>query len=430
MISRHCHRAVDWAHTRTALGVLVLLVSLYAGAAPAQVQPQDGYLSSERYVSRFFGFSIVFPKALFLQPLRLAVVQGNVRWLLGLQTGPEQPACSIVITATPAPENGKPSEWLRAEMKGKNREIDTLREIELGGVAFWRAELKPQLGEVEAGLTEYVGAVQGYELTIRLAGVPGDTLDSLRSALEAATFLDKAAIPERPGDGLATYAGPAYPDLSHPTEAIAALRPGVVEGRSYKNEALGLDFEIPDGLEPRGKDLLQRDIETGREKAWGETPHARLEHEVAMACSRPLLLADEGRESSDGHAVAAVMMTALDPLCLAGIHFPKSIQDGPALQMAAVAVSGQLLSRHTLNQTQGKAYSRRGHIFLSVTGVFYRPEPDTKLRVANFVRVVTTELNGYWVSWAFVAPDKSSLERISNTRIWFQPPERSSKAQQ
>ena len=423
MFSSRNHPGNFWAPIRATLVALgLLLVAVQASGAPPGVQPQDGYLSSDRYLSRFFGLSIVFPKELSLQPLRMAEEQGNVRWLLGLETAADQPPCRILITATEAPQKGKPGDWLREEMERQNREVDKLRAIKIGGVAFWRAEVKPRLGEEQVGSVEYMGGIEGYELRIRLGGDLGANLDALRSALEAATFLDSAEIPTKAPSGMAAYTGPAYPDLSYPTEAIAALKPGTVEGRSYKNPALGLNFQIPDGLQPRGEEMLQRDIETGHERIWENTRHARLEHDVAMACSRPLLLADEGRESSDGHAVAAVMMTALDPACLGGIHFPKSVQDGPALQMAAVAVSGQLLSKHTLNQTQGKAYARRGHIFLNVTGTFYRPEPDTKLRVVNFVRVISTELNGYWVIWAFVAPDKGSLDRLSNVQLSFYPP--------
>src|SRR4051812_23774798 len=122
--------------TRASISFVILAalaVSAFGQAAPA-LQPQDAYLSPDRYLNRYFGLSIPLP--LKLTPVPVAEVQGVTHWLLGLQSDSGKTAVTLIITAEPPPKKPDPRAVLRSEFSAT--EASKPVAVSLGPQEFWK----------------------------------------------------------------------------------------------------------------------------------------------------------------------------------------------------------------------------------------------------------------------------------------------------
>jgi len=395
---------------------LVAAPSLRASASSASVKPEDGYLAPGRYLSRYFGLSLLFPGELKLMPAPIPQVQGSTRWLLGLQTTAGN-ASSLLITAAPRTNRDKD---VVASLRADFTDLpDKHKPVTIGGQSFWKVVTPRQPDPQQPQIVEYAGGVRDYLLKIRLATNSGAVPEALTAAIEHASFLAPDAVNAARTSDMIDYAGPALPELGKPTEAIARLDPGIIDGRRYRNNSLGIDFVVPEGLQVHNLGALQAETTSG--EIWGTDGAASVEHHVGETCTRPLLVADAGTRPSSGHISPTVMLVAVDRLCVGGVRFPASVSDTASVKLVAGLMAQRVRAAHSGSEMKGRVYSLEGHIMLNLTGVLYGTESGTGLRVPNRIRMIATEIGQYWLIWTFVAPDTVALDRLSSTSVQFYP---------
>jgi hypothetical protein len=390
-------------------------IGTFALSAPVKVE--DGYLSQTRYLSRYFGLAITFRKELNPTPTPVSQVQGSTRWLLGVQTLVDKTSSNILITATVATKKDTVSE-LRSDFTEMSEKP---KSVTIGGQSFWKATVPHKPDPQQPQTVEYAGMVLDRVIKIRIMTSAGVVPDALTAAIEGASFLAPDAVAAARTSDMAEYEGPALPELGKPTDAIAKLDAGASDGRRYRNDVLGLDFVIPEGLKVHRDTELQREIESGHDRVWGDDRRAAFEHQVAQACTRPLLYAEGSAHPRDAHVSPIVMITAVDHLCMGGVRFPTSTANTGDINLVAQMLARQIRTAHSGSQMKGRVYSLEGHVMLNLSGLLYGTEPATGLRVPNHIRLVATELSGYWVIWTFIAPDTTVLDRLSNSSVRFFP---------
>lgn len=404
-------------------GILSILVAAIAFAVPAcrasapPLKPEDAYLSPERYLNRYFGLSMDIPRDLNLAPIPVPKFQGEQRWLLALRAGAKSHAVTVTITASAPPKNGKVASALRSEFEADYPGPGKAERVEIGGETFWRFFMPAKPETDSANIVEYGGIVRDYLITFRIATKVGSVPDGFTAMIESATFVPPAEIAAQRTADMVPYAGPALPELGQPTSAIAPLDPGTLSGRDYRNNFLGIGYRIPDDLQPQP--VSQPGTVPARFQAWGGDTDPKTAEQIAQTCTRPLLVADDGKSHTDGHVSPAVMITAIDPLCLQGAHFPASPSDERSAQSLAEALAEQVrLGRPGSTMTAG-LYRAGDHMFLKLSGRFYGTERASGLRIPNQLRMIATELDGYIVAWTFVAPDTATVDRLAGNPVRF-----------
>ena len=381
-------------------------------SAPATVKPEDGYLSPTRYLNSYFGLSLTFPADPELVPALLSEVQGNTRWLLAARTMSTSPAALLVVTAGPHGKKDAAS-ILRADFTDLE---DKPRPVTIGGQSFMRVAV-PRKPEMQQSQTvEYAGIVQDYVLRIRISTTSGEVPAALTEAIEKADFLAPEAIAGARTADMTDYEGPALPELGKPTDAISRLEAGAIDATHYRNDTLGIDFAIPQGLKPVPPGTLDEVSEPGQDKSRGRA--TAMEAQVSQTCTRRLLFAEQDAHRADGHLGPAVTLRAIDRLCMGGVRFPSSTSDTRDVRLVAGLLAERLHTPHS-NDMRGRVYTLEGHVMLNVTGVYYGTDSGTGLRIANRVRLIATELARYWVLWTFIAPDTAALDRVANTSVRF-----------
>ncbi len=384
-----------------------------APSSSATLKPEEGYLSATRYLNRYFGLSFAIPKELDLLPVPVDHVQGTTRWLLGLRNIEETPPVTVIITAEPQTKKD-PVSVLRSEFTELPAKP---KPVTIGGQNFWKAASSRKEDAPLKQTVAYAGVVRDYLIKIILTA-QGVVPESLITAVEGASFVAPEAVAAARTSDMVEYAGPALPELGKPTDAIATLAPGSTDARRYRNDTLGIDFAIPPGLNAHP---LNTAFESAQEQMLGSDGANAMEHKIDHTCSRTLLVADDGTQPKNGHVSPTVMLTVLDRLCVGGVRFPRSVSDTREIKLVAAILADRIRSVHAGTEMKGRVYSLRGHIMLNLSGSLYGTEPGTGLRIPNRVRLIATELNGYWVLWAFLAPDKANLDRITNTSVSFYP---------
>lgn len=407
------------------LSIIVLAIAFAVGGSVASAQavkPEDGYLSPERYLNRYFGLSLDIPAQLNLVPIPVPEVQGAKRWLLALQAGAKSHAVTVTITASAPPKKGKVAPALRADF-GEDfpyTQPSKAARVEIGGQKFWKMSVPATPETDTANVTEYGGVVRDYLLTIRIATEAGPLPDGFQQMIESASFVPESQVPVQRTAEMFQYAGPALPELGPPTPAIARLQPGVTDGRTYRNDVLGIAYNIPNGLRAEPAQLDGAGL-SARLAAWGGDGDPKMAQQIANTCTKPLLVADAGQRQNDGHVTPSVMITAIDPACLQGAHFPASSADKQAVQSLAESLGRQVRLGRPGSTMKGEIYRAGDRIFLSLTGVFYGTEPGTGLRIPNRLRMIATQLDAYVVVWTFVAPDRETVERLASNPVHFFP---------
>ena len=400
---------MKWARMIPILVAAIASVALVYPASAQSLKPEDAYLSSQRSLNRYFGVSLEIPVDLKLSPTPLPLAQGAKRWLLALRAGSGVHMVMVMMVASTAPKKGHVAGALRSDFGDTWPEPGKAVRLEIGGQPFWKISDPAKPETDTANTIEYGGIVRDYLLTIRIHTDDGPIPDGFTDMVEHAAFVSPADVAARKTADMVAYAGPALPELGQPTPAIAALAAGTTTGRVYRNDALGISYHVPDGLEPASP------LDVKEPQAWGGDTDPARARQIAVTCTRPLFVADDSTHPHDGHVAASAMITAIDPLCLQGARFPDSASDNAETEAIARALAEQVRLGRPGSSLSGRVYSVDNKVFLTLAGTVYGTDPGTGLKIPNRLRIIATQLSGYVVVWTFMAPDTATLERLATT---------------
>src|SRR5260221_2654757 len=400
------------------LTVFSLLLSVCCAQEASVGVPEAGFISPDKYTNAFFGFSLPLPQDAAFRGFQLQS-NGASHSLFGLQAQ-KNGLTAFTIEATLV--NGTSSEHARkaaSEPKAQN-----VKKIEIDGKEFWKGESQVKSSAGKMWSINYATTINGYLLKFIIVSFDGKLSEVLQHCIEAAKFFDPAKAQDVAGSNSRAY-NPVAPRNPNPlvppsSSRIGQLSAGVVSGNAYKNDALGFTYEFPAGWVINDKAIQDKTIEAGHQYAWGDSPSATREHAAFQGCGRVLLMATKYPEGTktDGYNPLVVVI-AVDSACSPRAHFPSSIDDHDAIKEAAQQLVHAFTGTPFVSKGNNsvRAFVVQGHVMLDVSGSFQVNPPGSNTPLDIYTSMDVTQLNGYWLGWAFASGGQSGLQEMKNTTI-------------
>lgn len=402
----------------------LLLGVCWAQEASVSV-PESGFISPDKYTNAFFGFSLPLPQDPAFRAFQLPS-KGASHSLFGLQAQTKNGLGLTAFIVIASQMNGASSEEAReaaSRLKAKD-----VKKTELAGREFWKGESQENGTGGKMRSILYATAIAGYILQFQITSFDGKLTKELEHCVEAVQFFDPAKAQDMAGSNSRTY-NPVAPRNPNPpvppsSSRIGQLSVGVVSGNTYKNDALGFSYEFPAGWVINDKAIQDKTMEAGHQFAWGDSPSAAREHAAFQQCGRVLLMATKYPEGTKTEGYnPLVVVIAVDSACSPGAHFPSSIDDHDAVKEAAQqlvhAFTGTPFVSKGTNSV--RAFVVQGQVMLDVSGSFQVNPPGSNTPLDIYTSMDVTQLNGYWVGWAFASGSQSGLQEMKNTKIAFAP---------
>lgn len=410
--------------------VLILLLSAVAIVAaqsdtaatrPSAATPETAFISPEKYTNAFFGFVFSLPQDAALHALSIPSRDSSRHFLFGLQA---QRNGLTAFTITANQSGGTSSEDVRKTAAGAKGH--SVKRIEIGGKEFWKSEAQDKSPAGKMRTLTYATAVDGYVLQFMLVSFDSKLTDELQHSIEGMTFFDPAKTDEIAGHDSRPYVAAASVNTSAAavpsSKRIGNLSPGVVKGNTYLNDALGIDYQFPDGWVVNDKATQDKVIETGHQFAWGNSPSAAREHEAFQQCARVLLFTTQYPEGTKTEEVnPLIVLMAFDPECSPGARFPTSIDERDAIKQVAQQIVRSFAGTPFIpkGKTSVNAFVVQGHLMLDFSGDFTVSAPGRNVPQNIFTSFVFAEAKDYWVAWGFMSGSQSGLQELKNTKIAF-----------
>jgi hypothetical protein len=400
--------------------VFVFLFNVCCAQEASVAVPESGFISPDKYTSAFFGFSLPLPQDSAFREFQLPS-HGTSHSLFGLQAR-KNGLTAFTIEATLM--NDASSEQARkaaSEPKAQN-----VKKIDIDGKEFWKGESQVESPAGKMLSTNYATTINGYRLKFIVVSFDGKLSEVLQHCIEAAKFFDPAKAQEMAGSNSRAY-NPVAPRNPNPlvppsSSRIGQLSAGVVSGNTYKNDALGFTYEFPSGWVVNDKAIQDKTIEAGHQYAWGDSPSAAREHAAFQQCARVLLMATKYPEGTKTEGYnPLVVVIAVDAACSPGAHFPSSVDDHDAVKEAAQQLVHAFIGTPFVSKGKNSvtALVIQGHVTLEVSGSLHVNSPASNPPLDIYTSMDVTELNGFWVGWAFASGSQSGLQEMKNTNITF-----------
>jgi hypothetical protein len=400
--------------------VFVLLLNVCRAQEASVAVPESGFISPDKYTNAFFGFSLPLPEDSAFRAFQLPS-NGASHSLFGLQAQ-KKGLTAFTIEATLM--NGASSE--QAQKAASEPKTQNVKKIEIDGKEFWKGESQVKSSAGKMWHINYATTTNGYLLKFIIVSFDGKLSEVLQHCIEATKFFDPAKAQEMAGSNSRAY-NPVAPRNPKPVvlpsnNRIGQLSAGVVSGNTYKNDALGFTYEFPAGWVVNDKAIQDKVMEAGHQFAWGDSPSAAREHTAFQQCGRVLLMATKYPEGTKTEGYnPLVIVIAVDFACSPGAHFPSSIDDHDAVKEAAQQLIHAFAGTPFVSKGKNsvRAFAVQGHVMLDVSGSFQVTPPGSNTPLDIFTSIDVTQLNGYWVGWAFASGTQSGLEEMKNTKIAF-----------
>jgi len=196
---------------------------------------------------------------------------------------------------------------------------------------------------------------------------------------------------------------------------ISQLPDGTLSGDTYTNDAVGVSYEFPNGW-------------TATADVKGPT-RIDVRHPRALAnqCSKVLLSLNAPGKVSGRFSSFAILL-AIDPACLSGPPFPQSVSESEKIKKVAQKIAKAFSDTPYVSPFGNTVhpFDSQGRLTIRLTAAVIinaiegEPAPRKEpLRVQT--SFTFTELNGYWVAWAFIADDNSAAE-LQSVKVVFKNP--------
>ncbi len=394
---------------------------------PAQeIYPDQGYLSSTRYVNRYFGFVFDFPADVQLEPVPRPVARDGRIQLLQL-AGPPPAYAAVSIFAFPLrPKTATDAKTILRKALDQElfvgvEELHGLSKITLAGHLFY-------FYETRRGAEQHMALaanLEGYAVLAFLAANTEKTVKELELAFQHLTFVAPSKVRESAGRDAQEYEGPSI--STHRLAQLQADPPanhidtGKLSGNTYENQGLGFSYRIPPGwtLEPEG--AVQPAIERSRSRDLENPWMGAGERELMKACSRTLFSAWAKRPEADGQLsyddFGEVTVAAASTACFPGMRFPVASTDRHAIQDFLLQFG---LTHPVLRDMRdARAFTAGGTVVVYLHGTVAFQIPGDELSRRLSIALAVTSRRGYLLTLFFAAPHDSELKELLEEKIAF-----------
>ena len=402
------------------LVVFMLLLRVSCAQGPSVAVPEVGFISPEKYTSAFFGFSLPLPQDSAFHGFQPPSGGAN-HSLFGMQAQKNGLTALIIVATQMNDASAEQARKAASEPKAQN-----VKKTEVDGKTFWKGESQNKSPAGKMWSITYAAPINGYLLKFHIVSFDEKLVEVLQHCIESAKFFDPAKAKEMAGSNSRAY-NPLAPLSPNPlvppsSNRIGLLGGGVVSGNTYKHDALGFTYEIPAGWVFNDKAIQDKVMEAGHQFAWGDSPSVANEHAAFQQCARVLLMATKFPEGTktDGYN-PLISVIAVDSACSPGAHFPVSIDDDDAIkkiaqQLVRMFAGTPFVSKETNSL---KAAVLQGHVMIDFSGSFQVKPPDSTAPLDLYTSIDVTQLNDFWVAWAFASGTQSGLQEMKKTKIVF-----------
>ncbi len=404
--------------------------------------PESGHLSDTTYTNNFFGFALDLPIAVQGHLIKLPLMPERQHALLAIAYQNGDRSGSFTIDALDPREGleGFSTEQQQLDSRAPDAlpigaQPQTQDQSQVGPQGTLMPP-QPQLAMPQLQLPAerfhssvhhkgekytalYWTQIKNYRVGVLVATNDKNFLQKSRQAMARVRFYctgDDGTLATKDGK-LVTPEGEQYEGPSVPTWRVyaaiqtnpgLAIPPGEVRDGTYRNPALGLQYELP-----KGWNVLPAHN--------GGDPPADVtllrEFEFLHACSRTLL-----RLEQPGSADAAtngrrplIILRALDPLCLS-LGTPAAPSDTKIAEEVGVSLEtmtefGQVASHELV--------SIGNELFMVFHGTIAVPAEDGQLAQRMSQTMFSTNHNKLLLVWSFMAPTSVELSAMPAGGISF-----------
>lgn len=392
----------------------------------AAFDPEDGFLSPQRYTNAYFGFVVDFPPNARLQPVPMpASVDRRIQLLEMVGAASPHSAVSICAYEYKNKNYTDAKGILRRELDQELfvgvQELHGLSKITIDGRQFYYFETRKGVDQHMELATE----TNGYVLLVSLTGNDPAVVKDLSSAFYHLSFFPSQEARQHAGADASPYDGPALSSQQlHAIKAAAPaehMDPGNIEGNIYRNAQIGMKYEFPKGWSVQPQGAIEPAVERYREKVSGEPLMGPRERDAVKACRRTLLSAWRTKPGDAGDVpydeFGEITLSAMPLSCFPNIRFPEDPQDASAVRRFIVGLSlTQPLQR---DMNDARTYEAGGKPFVLTHGtIAYKEEGDALSRRVS-VAMAMTEHRGYLLIWLFAAPHDSELRELMSAKVRF-----------
>jgi hypothetical protein len=414
------------------------------GAPHGPLLPESAYLSKTTYTNIFFGFALDLPIAVQGHMVKLPLMPQRQHALLAIAFQDGDRSGSLTIDAI------EPKEGLQGPSAKQQRQqinpgppgsiqtgtqTDSQIQPQIGPNGTLQAP-RPQMGMPEFQLPEerfhsnmrhsgdkytalYWTRIKDYRVGVMVATDDKDFLERSKRAMAAIRFYctaDDGTLATREGKLVIPegepYEGPTVPtwraDAAIQKSTGLEIPPGEISQGAYRNAALGLQYELPQGWE-----VLSAHN--------GGNPPADLadlrEYQLLLACSRTLLRIEQpGSSETAGRGPGPmIILRALDPACLS-LRTPAAVSDQKIAEEVGVSLEalgdfGQV-SSHDLVSTSNR-------LVMVFHGTIEGPTEGERLATRMSQTMIATSQNKMLLVWSFLTPTAGQLATMPAGGISF-----------
>jgi hypothetical protein len=115
-----------------------------------------------------------------------------------------------------------------------------------------------------------------------------------------------------------------------------------------------------------------------------------------------------------------VVLIAADPTCISASGFPKSAVDRDSILRVAHDTAAYFTTADSkpTGPARVRTFNNANRIMIDVSRSFTLA-PPAQPPVSVFSSMLIMEAGDYWVVWIFAAGDKTGLEELRSTKVFF-----------
>jgi hypothetical protein len=385
------------------------------------ILPEAGFLSNTHYTSQFFGFSFDLPLTVQGHEIMMPVMPEKQHVLLALQFEQGRQKGYMMVTADdpvagfdvniPEERQKELDQWAKAGTQAGGLPLAPVPQFMLRSAHFYH-----RFNHRGRNYTaQYWTGINNYTVKIFVATDDEGFLRKAKDAMAEVKFYcpqDDGTLTTEDGKPVKAqgepYVGPTIPTF----RVNAALHdapgknipPGEVVDGVYRNDDLGLRYELPKGWKPLVSGAADPPLEST----------ALREYRFLHACSRILLQAIP-QEQRANDVQAAIVVRALDPDCLA-MRTPASLTDKRTAD--EVAASLEELGEFGEIGSDG-LMSIAGRLFMVFQGTIGTAPRGEELAARLSQTMFVTRYNKLLFVWTFMASTTSTLQELPTGVVAF-----------
>ncbi len=407
------------AYAQCALTRIVSVPKVCGGATGEEaLLPEDGYLASDKYTSQFFGFSIDLPIDSDGHRINIPVMMEKQHALLAIGFERWKKFGTLTITAEESPPELEQYDDAQGDQcEDSLGTASRMRRPIPGGVLRYGDFYANMHHRGPYFAHHYWIRIKNYIIRVAVDSNDQDFVQASKHALMEADFYCTRGgkLTDQGKDVVVNgepYEGPTVPtwrvDAAIRDKPGLAIPAGAVSEGVYRNQDLGLQYELPKGWEI---------LETEDSRDLPENERALREYELLHACSRILLRAAP-RDSEDAAQQGqkpAIVLRAMDPSCLS-TRTPASIEEGKIA--GEIGANLQLFSEIGEVKSHAMA-SLAGRLFVVFHGTVGWRSPDDVLSHRMTEMILATEHHQLFLLWSLMAPTASELGDMPASSVTF-----------